>query len=146
MTNSSCPKGEGFNRGFARAIVTKVVVKDSDWGSQGQMIGAGVFVGDSSIAFSQTQRQCGDTLQSTYDRGIYTFVCDVPGQYLFVSCTSCIINTKQIDVYIDGGLFEGGTADQSSILTSDSTYNTRGPAIYARDGLDKTPHSVICFR
>jgi len=115
--------------------VTKVVVVNQYNNDQaGRLVGAQVAVGDSVDAFDATNVQCGATVASTSGREVHTFICAIPGRYVFVQNEKVFTNLflAEVLVEIDGVAFEGGYADMISFQPH-TLYPDHGPADFARD-------------
>ena len=113
--------------------VTKVVITNRACGSYCalKLVGAKVVVGDSQNAYASTNQQCGTTITSTSNGATHTFLCDFPGQFVYVLLegTKNVIDIAEVEVYVAGVLFDGGVASQSSSHSSGNF-----PASKARDG------------
>ena len=107
---------------------------------QYDLIGAQVVVGNSPDAFDDSHQQCGAAITSSSAGQIHEFQCKNEGRYIFIRLagTGKILSLTEMTVYVDGVLFDGGTATQSSVEAGTFEDKIFGQANYARDGQDNT--------
>ena len=145
MTNSSCPSGQGFDSASAKAFeVTKVVVTAARTNSN---INGRIFVSTAANADASTGMiQCGNTVTASSAGEKYTFVCDIPGRYIFVmgfvNAQGSLVLLK-VDVEVAGVFFNGGVASQSSTYADKEARLAlvTGSAAYSHTTSENQPNS-----